>query len=249
MNTKMIVRGGVVALVVAVVGVWFLFFRDDAPDAVSTDAGLEQLQADLDADGGTGGVTPVPADGPVNGTWTVDDDFGTFDFETASGSFAGFRVNEELTIGSTVAVGRSGGVTGALTIEDGVLTAAEISIDMGSIVSNDGRRESAIRRVVGANEFPDATFVLTEAVTLPDGLADGDTVSVEAVGDLSVKGTTNRVTFALEATIADAGVALIVGSTGIVWEDFGVTPPSAPIVVSIADEGIVEFQLVVRQNS
>ena len=47
----------------------------------------------------------------------VDDEIGEFDFETASGSFAGFRVDEELTIGEVVAVGRTGGVSGTVTIE------------------------------------------------------------------------------------------------------------------------------------
>ena len=36
----------------------------------------------------------------------------------ASGSFAGFRVAEELTVGETTAVGRSGNVTGSVTIAD-----------------------------------------------------------------------------------------------------------------------------------
>ena len=278
MKKKWLITGVLVVLAAVVVALWLLFFRDDAPEAVSTEAGLEQLQEDLaatdddsdDAPSPSGDDTdteveadPEPADeqeaelsadqspsgGPANGTWTVDDEFGDFDFETASGSFAGFRVEEELTVGEVTAVGRTGGVTGSLTIEDGTLAAAEITVDMTTIESNDGRRENAIRGAVGAGDFPTAMFVLTEPKPIDvAALEAGSTLLVDVVGDLTVKGTTNQVAFFLQATIVEPGIGLIIGSTEIFWEDFGITPPRAPIVVSVAEHGIVEFQLIVRSG-
>ncbi len=283
MKKKWLITGVLVVLAAVVVALWLLFFRDDAPEAVSTEAGLEQLQEDLaateddsdDAPSLSGDDTatddtdteveadPEPADepeaglsadqspsgGPAHGTWTVDDEFGDFDFETASGSFAGFRVEEELTVGEVTAVGRTGGVTGSLTIEDGTLAAAEITIDMTTIESNDGRRENAIRGAVGARDFPTATFVLTEPKPIDvAALEAGSTLFVNVVGDLTVKGTTNQVAFFLQATIVEPGIGLIIGSTEIFWEDFGITPPRAPIVVSVAEHGTVEFQLIVRSR-
>ena len=276
MKKKWLTTGVLVVLAAVVVALWLLFFRDDAPEAVSTEAGLEQLQEDLaatdddsdDAPSLSGDDTdteveadPEPSDdqeaelsaeqsptgGAANGTWTVDDEFGDFDFETASGSFAGFRVEEELTVGEVTAVGRTGGVTGSLTIEDGTLAAAEITVDMTTIESNDGRRENAIRGAVGARDFPTATFVLTEPMQLDiEALESGSTLLIDVVGDLTVKGTTNQVAFFLQATIVEPGIGLIIGSTEIFWEDFGITPPRAPIVVSVAERGTVEFQLIVR---
>ncbi len=281
MKKKWLITGVLVVLAAVVVALWLLFFRDDAPEAVSTEAGLEQLREDLaatdddsdDAPSLSGDDTetddteteveadPEPADeqeaglradqsptgGPANGTWTVDDEFGDFDFETASGSFAGFRVEEELTVGKVTAVGRTGGVTGSLTIEDGTLAAAEITVDMTTIESNDGRRENAIRGAVGAGDFPTAMFVLTEPTQLDiEALESGSTLFIDVVGDLTVKGTTNQVAFFLQATIVEPGIGLIIGSTEIFWEDFGVTPPTAPIVVSVEESGTVEFQLIVR---
>ena len=124
----------------------------------------------------------------------------------------------------------------------------DITVDMGSITSNDTRREFPIRRAVKADEFPTATFVLTTPVALPVGLADGETATVDAAGDLTVAGTTNEATFTIEALVRDDGFGVITGSTTIAWEDFGVTPPSAPIVVSIDESGIVEFQLIVAKG-
>ncbi len=263
MNKKLVLGGGIGAVVVLIAAVWFLFFRNDAPEEVSVDAANAQLDEDLAAaaaddaeadddmaeeDSAADAPADEGFDGDVSGTWIVDDEIGSFDFETASGSFAGFRVDEELTVGEVVAVGRSGGVTGSLTIDGGQLTGADITVDMTTIVSNDSRRENAIRGAVGASENPTATFVLTAPVELPDGIRDGEVVTVDAVGDLTVNGVTNSVTFTISALVRDDGFGVITGSTNIVFEDFDVTPPSAPIVVSIDDNGIVEFQLIVTKG-
>ena len=258
MNIKKLAIGGGIAVVVLIAAVWWLFFSGDTPEAVDVDAANAQLDADLagddTADAGTADAgtdapaNPDPFDGDINATWVVDDVIGEFDFETASGSFAGFRVDEELTIGEVVAVGRTGGVTGTVTIEGGQLTGTDITVEMGSITSNDSRREFPIRRAVMAEDFPTATFVLTSPVDLPAGLADGETVTVEATGDLTVAGTTNEATFTINALVRDDGFGVITGSTTITWEDYGVTPPNAPIVVSIDESGIVEFQLIVTKG-
>ena len=124
MNKKFLIGGGLVAVAVVAVAVWFLFLKDDAPDVVSNDAANADLDAVLGADDETTDDqmtddettddTPVG----IDGVWVIDDEIGEFDFDTASGSFAGFRVAEELTIGEVTAVGRSGNVTGSVTITE-----------------------------------------------------------------------------------------------------------------------------------
>lgn len=249
MPIKKLAIGVGIALAVLIAAVWWLFFWGDTPEAVDVDAANTQLDVDLAvATDDTPAAAPDPFDGDINATWVVDDEIGEFDFETASGSFAGFRVDEELTIGEVVAVGRTGGVSGTVTIDGGRLTGTDIIVDMGSITSNDSRREFPIRRAVKADEFPTATFVLTTPVDLPVGLADGETATVDAAGDLTVAGSTNEATFTIEALVRDDGFGVITGSATITWEDFGVTPPSAPIVVSIDESGIIEFQLIVAKG-
>jgi polyisoprenoid-binding protein YceI len=257
MSKKKLLLGGV-ALGFAILagGVWFFFFKDDAPVAVTSAAANEQLDADLadagagdNASGDEGAVSETGGfDGTINGNWVVNDEIGDFDFETASGSFAGFRVAEELTVvGDTTAVGRSGGVSGVVTIVDGVLTGAEVTVDMTRIVSDRPQREGAIRRAINATEFPTATFVFTESIDVSAIAVGGEAVSFAVAGELTVNGVARAVTFMIEANVRDDGFGIITGDTGIVWQDFDITPPSAPVVVRVADEGIVEFQLVVEQ--
>ncbi|MEM9204072.1 MAG: YceI family protein [Actinomycetota bacterium] len=246
MNIKKLAIGAGIVVVVMIAAIWWLFFWGDTPEAVDVDAANEQL--DVDTAEEPTAATPEPFDGDINATWVVDDVIGEFDFETASGSFAGFRVDEELTIGNVVAVGRTGGVSGTVTIDGDQLAAAEIIVDMATITSNDMRREFPIRLAVMANDFPTATFVLREPVDLPLGLADGETVQVTATGELTVAGTTNEATFTIDALVRADGFGVITGSTTIGWEDYGVTPPNAPLVVSIDETGIVEFQLIVTKG-
>src|SRR5690606_32753007 len=94
----------VVVVLVAVVagGLWW-FLRDDAPPEVSLESAVEQVSPTTVAD------DDASETATIDGTWTVDTTTGEFDFETATGTFAGFRIQEELSsIGSTTAVGRTG---------------------------------------------------------------------------------------------------------------------------------------------
>ena len=206
----------------------------EAPDEPSAGA------ADPGADDDAGSGDALSA---VAGAWTVDTTIGDFDFEQATGSFAGFRVDEELTIGEVTAVGRTGEVSGFIQIGAGGLEAAEITVDMSTIESDRPLRDGRTRQALGTDQFPTATFVLTEPVALPADAADGTAFSLEAAGELTVKGVTNPAVFALDAQLVD-DVIVVVGSTEVTFADYGVQAPSAPIVVSVEDHGIIEFQLL-----
>lgn len=244
---RYVVAAALVLLVGVGAGVWWFVFRGDAPAAVDTTTANEQLDADLAASGAVAATGEF--DGEIDGTWTVDDTLGDFTFDSASGSFAGFRVNEELVgPGSVVAVGRTGDVSGSITIDQGDLVAATLDVDLTGLTSDRPRREGAIQRALDTGRFPTASFSLTEPVTLPDQAGRGEIFSVDATGDLTVHGVTRTVVVAIEAIVRDDGIAVVTGSIDAVWEDYDVTPPSAPIVASIEDHGVVEFQLLLTSQ-
>jgi polyisoprenoid-binding protein YceI len=258
------VVGGVAALVVLVVGggLWW-FLRDDAPEAVNLEDAVEAAQGDATTTtsaavaettttAGSETTTTAPDEGGttpegIEGTWVVDTSIGTFDFETADGTFVGFRVEEELTVGATTAVGRTGDVTGSITIEGTTLTGTEVEADLTTLTTNDSRRDDRVQSALATGDFPTTTFVLTEPVDLGEAALDGGPVSVDATGDLTIKGTTRQVTFALEAQLVGDVVA-VVGSADILLSDFGVEAPSAPIVLSVSDTATIEFQLLLTRG-
>lgn len=178
----------------------------------------------------------------LDGSWSVvAGDASTID----EGTFVGFRVDEELrNIGSTTAVGRTPAVSGELTIADGSLTAVDVVADLTQLASDSSNRDRAIRsNGIETNDFPEATFTLTEPIELSESAASGEAFAAAATGDLTIHGVTNPVTFDLEAQLVNGSTIIVVAQIEIVMSDYGVTPPQLGPVLSISDEGIAEFQL------
>ncbi len=63
-----------------------------------------------------------------------------------------------------------------------------------------------------------------------------------AAGTLMIKGVTNDIQVDLAATLVGE-IVTVVGTFDITFVDYGVEAPSAPIVVSVEDHGVVEIQL------
>jgi polyisoprenoid-binding protein YceI len=174
----------------------------------------------------------------------VDTTVGEFTVtEDTDATFAGFRVEEVLqSIGSSTAVGRTPDVAGTVEIDGTTLSSAEIVVDLTSIQSDEARREGRIQQALGTDASPTATFLLTEPIRLGDGAAKGEVVSAVATGELTINGVTNTVEIPVEARLVDAKI-LVTGSTGVTFSDYDITVPSAPVVLSVEDRGILEFQL------
>ncbi len=216
-------------------GLWY-FFGGTAP-----------AEADLDqAAGPISSLEPgTPVD--VNGDWTVDTSIGSF--SDYSGTWAGFRVAEVLdNIGDTEAVGRTPNVDGSLTLNGDKLSAVTIDVDLISIRSDRERRDPAIQRTLETGQYPTATFQLSEPITLADAPAEGVTYDVTANGNLTVHGVTQAVEVDLQARLVGDTI-VVVGSTPFTFSDYGMTAPRAPIVLSVADGGSIEFQIFFTKTS
>ncbi len=251
------IAGGI-ALVFAILvgaGLW-LFFRGDAPEEVSLDAAIESVEAAgndaladpsvPDTNAATDEVATI-ADGSIDGVWSIDTETGEFDYEAATGSFAGFRIDEELrAIGSTTAVGRTGDITGSMTIEGTTVTAASFEIDLTTITTNDSMRDDNVQAALDTDTHPTASFTLTSPIELGDAAAAGDAVSVTGVGEMTIHGVTNPIEITIDAQLID-GLVVAVGSMNMTFSDFDVTVPDGGPVVSVDDVGIVEFQFLLRR--
>jgi polyisoprenoid-binding protein YceI len=178
----------------------------------------------------------------IAGTWTVDPTVGSF--EDFSGSFVGYRVQEELaSVGATEAVGRTPDVTGTMSVDGTTITAAEFTADLTTLQSDEGNRDRQLRRQgLETGTFPTATFTLTQPIELGSEPAEGSTVDATAVGDMTIHGTTKSVEIPVQAKV-DNGVVTVVGSLPVLFSDFGMEKPQAMIVLSVDDKGTMEFQL------
>ena len=240
----------VVVAIVAAVAWWFL--KDDAPDEVNLADATAQITDTTAADSAettapatadTSATASTTAPGDVSGTWNVDTSIGEFSYADSTGTFVGFRVDEELAgLGSVTAVGRTPEVAGTLTIDGSTLTAVEITADMTSLTTDDRRRDDKMLNALSVDQFPTATFSLTEPIDLGDAATSGAPFSGSAKGDLTIKGITKPISMPIEAQVVN-GAIVVVGSVEIVFADFDVSVPSAPIVLSAEDRGPLELQL------
>jgi polyisoprenoid-binding protein YceI len=211
-------------------GLWYFFGGGSAP-----------AEADIDtAARPTSSIQPgTPID--TDGEWTVDTTIGSF--ADYSGTWAGFRVAEVLdNIGDTEAVGRTPNVSGSLTLDGQTLSDVTVDVDLTTIKSDRDRRDPAIQRTLETSTYPAARFELTEPIELPSEPTEGATYDVSASGELTIHGVTRAVEADLQARLVGDTI-VVVGSTPFTFSDYGMTAPRAPIVLSVADGGSIEFQL------
>jgi len=229
---------------------------DAAPDAADGDAaGVDDGDSagvsgasDGDSDAAAAADAAMTSTAELDGTWAVDAETGEFTLDDATGSFAGFRVDEELArIGAFTAVGRTGDVSGTLVIAEESVTSVEIEVDLTTLRTDDSRRDGAVQRALGTSQHPTATFSLTEELHIDGAVELGESISLMASGDLTVNGITPPVTIDIEAQLGGSVIA-VVGSVEITFADFDVTVPQVPIVLSAEDHGIMEFQLLFRRS-
>ncbi len=220
----------------------------DAGDGDAVDGAGDAASGDSGTDDDTTSDDAATAAVELDGTWAVDAETGEFTLEDATGSFAGFRVDEELArIGAFTAVGRTGDVSGMLVIAEESVTSVEIEVKLTTLRTDDSRRDGAIQRALRTSQHPTAAFSLTEELSIEGAAEAGTAVTLSAAGNLTVNGITQPVVIDIEAQLVGSVIA-VVGSVEITFADFDVTIPQVPIVLSAEDHGIMEFQLLFRRS-
>jgi len=241
--------GGLAAVAIVAFAAWFFLLRDDAPDAATSDAAIAAL-------GDTGSIPPgntpsgsvEPAS--VDGVWTVDTSVGTAEYPFDDRSYVGYRVTEELaSIGTNTVVGRTLGVSGRLEIAGTQMMVVDLLADFTRLESDSSGRDSALRtQALETAAFPEATFVSSGPVDLGEVPANGETITIDAIGELTLRSVTNTITVPLEATLVGDAI-VVVGRASVVFADFDITTPTAAIVVSVEDVGELEFQLFFTRSA
>ena len=210
------ITGGAVAVVAAAaVGgpLVYAALEEDAPPAPTVQA--QPSDAALVSD--------------TDGTWTV-----------AAGSTAGYRVHEVLNGADVTVAGTTDQVTGSVVITGGDLADADLSVDVASIATDSGQRDSYFRgNVMDVDANPTATFSVTQPADLPE--LTGTPVTVPVTGELTLKGVTQQVQTEISVVRTGAGVD-VSGSVPVTFGDYGIDAPNLGFV-RVDDQGAVEFFL------
>jgi polyisoprenoid-binding protein YceI len=230
-----IVIGAVVALVIAVpVGtyVFLHFFESDAPAPLSKSLSSSPSTT---AGASTSGASSSAGDTALAGTWSP-----------TTQSIFGYRVKEVLFGQSKEAAGRTSKVTGTLVIDGDKVTATDLAVDMASVTSDKGQRDSQFRgRIMNVAQYPNATFKLTQPIQISD--PSSGSITAQATGDLTLHGTTKSVTFDIKA-LRDGAQFKVNGTIPIKFADWSIPNPSNA-VASTEDNGVLEFLVVFEKSA
>jgi len=195
-----------------------------------------------------GGATPAPtatatasstpttpaatstATGTAGARWTVTD--ASKATVSVREQLAGFSLPSDAVLTAKGAKG-----TFALNDDGSFSSDSKITIDLGTISSDEGLRDSTVKdRVLQTRQFPTATFVPTKLAGVSLPLADG-AFSGTLSGTMTIRGITKDVTFAVKGT--RTGKQLSVTATAdpvLTFGQFGMEAPTIPgRVLSIVD--------------
>jgi polyisoprenoid-binding protein YceI len=236
---------GVIALGVGAIYAYILWIRDDAPPALTTEDLDEALAGDTtvatDASPAPAATTDDSSRQPAATTGDSSDPSGNWTI--AGDSTVGYRVSEVLFGVDTEGAGRTNQVTGTLVIDGTTATSGEFSVDMATITSDDNRRDGQFRgRIMSVDQFPTATFTLTQPIDFGSVPAEGQTITATATGDLTLRGVTNSVTFDVQAKL-EGGRIGVLGNIPIAFSDYEIPDPSNQ-AATVKDDGSLEFVLV-----
>ena len=234
---KWIIRLLVVAVVAVAVAYGGILLWTKVIDKPEDQLSADDLTEALVSDSSTTSIplpesTTVTDPNDVSGEWIATTE-----------STLGYRVKEVLGGVDTEGVGRTNQVDGRITIDGTIVVDGGFTVEVASIESDSDRRDSQFTgRIMDVATHPTAKFLITQPIDFGVIPASGRQVTVNANGELTLRGVTRPVTFELTAEYTNGRIGVL-GSIPVVFADYGIPNPSNPFVTT-GDDGLLEFVLV-----
>ena len=122
-----------------------------------------------------------------------------------------------------------------------------IRVDISQLTSDNQRRDNTIReRFLESAKFPIVEFTLIEIQGLPESYQEGQQITFQVSGDLTVRDVTKPVTFEV-SFVGESDTITGEATTTILMSNFGFGPISIGGILNTEDEVKVKFVFVARQ--
>lgn len=182
-----------------------------------------------------------PASTDINGEWRVAH---TRDENTTSVGFTFFEIlpsDRRETSGSTQAV------EGYATIEAGTLQSGEITVDMAEVSTDNERRDINVRsKILNTDQFPTATFRITEPADVSQIPGDGTAAKLTLTGDMEIRGETRPLSHEFDV-LRDGEHLIVSGDVLIDRNEYGVESPDF-VAAKIDDVGELNIRVALEKN-
>lgn len=170
-----------------------------------------------------------------------------------SGNQVRYRVREQL-VGRDLpndAVGETAAVTGAIVLDASgrvVKDQSSIVVNVTGLTSDSDRRDGYVqRRLLEGEQHPTVTLVPSEIHGLTGAVPASGTANLHLMGDLTVKGVTRPTAWQVTARFEGNQVTGS-ASTAFTFEEFGLTQPRVPVLLSVADTIRLEYDFTLQRE-
>jgi len=153
-------------------------------------------------------------------------------------------------LGLTDTIGRTRSVEGELVLDLSAanpLVSGEFVVDLRTLTSDDSRRDNRIRNEwLESNRYPLAEFVATAVENFPASYSEGQTITFQLLGDMTIRETTQPVRFDVTAILTGNSITGTAAAE-MRMTDFGFNPPAMANLFTVADEFTVEITFIARE--
>lgn len=145
-----------------------------------------------------------------------------------------------LSLGSTTAIGTTSAIEGSLQIDRTQspprILSSSFVVDLMTLTSDQEGRDNTVRRDLFENgRLSTATFTINSLQNFPNQYGEGEPISFEMNGDLTIGEVTQAVDFVVTAVIENNTITTNASST-IQLSDFGMTPPSLLGILTVSND-------------
>lgn len=164
--------------------------------------------------------------------------------------FSGALAKYGIEVGNQEVTGSTQEVEGELQLRlddpQNALVAGRFQVNLPSLATTRSQRDDWIREnALESNRYPLAEFVATEIQGAPTSYTEGEEVTFQLVGDLTVREMTQPVTFDVTAT-REGDTISGVATTSMQLTDFGFEPPSFANTLTVSNDFLIRIELTAR---
>lgn len=160
-----------------------------------------------------------------------------------------YNIDETLRGDDITVVGATSEVAGDIivnTADPSLSRVGTMKINARTFQTDEPRRDAAVGRGILESENDEYEFITFEPSSiegLPAAWTYGEAVEVSVTGDLTIKDTTQTVTFEGTATLTEDQLTTEIQTT-VNYEDFDVFVPELPFLANVSKEAVLKATLV-----
>ncbi|WP_160145635.1 YceI family protein [Dictyobacter aurantiacus] len=169
-------------------------------------------------------------------------------------STASYKVHENLilrNLPSIDAVGKTQDVTGSFKISSSPapqVTSLHLTVNLSTLQTDEPMRDRFVRnRALETNQYPNADFTSTCAQGMPAHYSDGQSLSFQLPGSLTMHGKTHQETFAVTGKLIDKTISGT-ATTTLLMTDFDIQPPDLANIAIAQNKVLVTITFLAQEK-